>query len=117
MSAYAIAVLRPTAPVHPDVLQYIERVQGTFAPYGGRFLSHGKPSEYVEGERLGDLVIAEFPDLAHAHAWYASPAYQEILPLRTAHIPGEMVFVEGVPVEYDASLTASAMREALRAGQ
>ncbi|MFI7384453.1 DUF1330 domain-containing protein [Streptomyces sp. NPDC049813] len=116
MSAYAIAVLRPTAPVHPDVLTYIERVQDTFTPYGGRFLSHGKPSAYVEGERLGDLVIAEFPDLAHAHAWYASPAYQAILPLRTAHIPGEMIFVEGVPADYDAAHTATTMRAALRAG-
>ncbi|MFJ8820329.1 DUF1330 domain-containing protein [Streptomyces sp. NPDC102467] len=112
MTAYAIAVLRPTPPLHPDVFTYIERIQGTFAPYGGRFLSHGKTGEWVEGERLGDLVIVEFPDLAHAHDWYASPAYQEILPLRTEHIPGELVFVEGVPADYDASRTAAAMRDA-----
>ncbi|MFJ9180720.1 DUF1330 domain-containing protein [Streptomyces sp. NPDC102360] len=50
MTAYAIAVLgtTPGAP-HPDVLTYIERVQSTFAPYGGRFLVHGKPGEWVEG--------------------------------------------------------------------
>ncbi|GAA2320916.1 DUF1330 domain-containing protein [Streptomyces kunmingensis] len=113
MTAYAIAVLRPNAaPPHPDVLEYIERVQGTFAPYGGRFLSHGKRSEYVEGEWLGDLVMVEFPGLAHAHEWYASPAYQEILPLRTEHIPGEMIFLEGVPGDYDAGRTAAAMRSA-----
>ncbi|RYJ21862.1 hypothetical protein CU044_6246 [Streptomyces sp. L-9-10] len=112
MTAYAIAVLRPTPPVHPDVLEYIERVQGTFEPYGGRFLSHGKPGEWVEGERLGDLVVVGFPDLAHAHDWYASPAYQEILPLRADHIPGELVFLEGVPADYDASRTAAVMRSA-----
>ncbi|MEV1024375.1 DUF1330 domain-containing protein [Streptomyces sp. NPDC050264] len=112
MTAYAIAVLRPTAPLHPDVLEYIERVQGTFAPFGGRFLSHGKKSEWVEGEPFGDLVMVEFPDLAHAHDWYASPAYQEILPLRTDHIPGEMIFLEGVPADYDAARTAAAMRAA-----
>lgn len=112
MTAYAIAVLRPVPPVHPEVLDYIERIQSTFEPYGGRFLSHGKKSEWREGEPLGDLVIAEFPDLAQAHAWYASPAYQAILPLRTAHIPGELVFVEGVPGDYDAARTAEAMRGA-----
>ncbi|MGY0018299.1 DUF1330 domain-containing protein [Streptomyces sp. cg35] len=112
MTAYAIAVLRPTPPVHPDVLEYIERVQSTFEPYGGRFLSHGKQGEWLEGRSLGDLVIVEFPDLPQAHAWYASPAYQEILPLRTAHIPGELVFLEGVPGDYDAGRTAGAMREA-----
>ncbi|MEU6392699.1 DUF1330 domain-containing protein [Streptomyces sp. NPDC046939] len=113
MTAYAIAVLRPTAPVHPEVLEYIERVQGTFAPYGGRFLSHGKRSEYVEGEWNGDMVIVGFPDLARAHEWYASEAYQEIVRLRADHIPGEMVFVEGVPEDYDAGRTAAAMRSAL----
>ncbi|MEV5613330.1 DUF1330 domain-containing protein [Streptomyces sp. NPDC052225] len=112
MTAYAIAVLRPTPPLHPEVLEYIERVQSTFEPYGGRFLSHGKPGEWLEGERLGDVVLVEFPDLERAHAWYASPAYQEILPLRTAHMPGELVFLDGVPQAYDASRTAQAIRAA-----
>ncbi|WP_338699926.1 DUF1330 domain-containing protein [Streptomyces sp. Q6] len=112
MTAYAIAVLRPTAPVHPEVLVYIERVQSTFEPFGGRFLSHGKSGEWREGERLGDVVLVEFPDLERARAWYASPAYQEILPMRTAHIPGELVLLDGVPDGYDASRTAAAMRAA-----
>ncbi|QNS04443.1 DUF1330 domain-containing protein [Streptomyces xanthii] len=115
MTAYAIAVLRPTPPVHPEVLEYIERVQSTFEPYGGRFLSHGRTGEWKEGERLGDVVIVEFPDLERAQAWYASPAYQEILPLRTAHIPGELVIVEGVPAGYDAVRTAGEMRAAAAA--
>lgn len=113
MTAYAIAVLRPNdGPPHPEVLEYIERVQSTFAPFGGRFLSHGKKSEYVEGEWHGDMVIVGFPDLARAHEWYASAAYQDILRLRADHIPGEMVFVEGVPENYDAARTAAAMRAA-----
>ncbi|MFI6880238.1 DUF1330 domain-containing protein [Streptomyces sp. NPDC050400] len=118
MTAYVIAVLRPTATVHPDVVTYIERVQSTFEPFGGRFLVHGpgRPGEWVEGERLGDIVMVEFPDLAAAHAWYASPAYQEILPLRTEHMPGELVFLEGVPAAYDATRTAAAIRSATAPG-
>lgn len=116
MTAYAIAVLgtTPGAP-HPDVLTYIERVQSTFAPYGGRFLSHGKKGEWMEGEPVGDIVMVEFPDLAAAHAWYASPAYQEILPLRTKHLPGSLVILEGVPETYDASRTAARLRESTAA--
>ena len=112
MTAYAIAVLRPVPPLHPEVVEYIEKVQSTFEPYGGRFLSHNKPGEWLEGEALGQLVLVEFPDLERAHAWYASEAYQEILPLRTRHIPGELVILDGVPAGYDSSRTARAMREA-----
>ncbi|MFD7299082.1 DUF1330 domain-containing protein [Streptomyces sp. NPDC059897] len=116
MTAYAIAVLATTSGApHPDVLTYIERVQSTFAPYGGRFLVHGKPGEWVEGERLGDIVMVEFPDLEAVHAWYASPAYQEILPLRTDHLPGSMVFLDGVPAAYDAARTAARLRESAAA--
>ncbi|NEE58971.1 DUF1330 domain-containing protein, partial [Streptomyces sp. SID8455] len=42
MTAYAIAHLRPAdGPVEDEVLSYIERIQATMEPYGGRFLVHG----------------------------------------------------------------------------
>ena len=31
-----------------------------------------------------------------ARAWYESPAYQEILHLRTDHLVGDVILVEGV---------------------
>ncbi|MEV3861063.1 DUF1330 domain-containing protein [Streptomyces sp. NPDC050095] len=110
MTAYVIAVMRPTTAPHPDVLTYMERVQSTFEPYGGRFLVHGKQANWVEGEPLGDVVMVEFPDLDRAHAWYASPAYQEILPMRTDHLPGSLVFLEGVAPGYEAARTVAAIR-------
>ncbi|MYW64775.1 DUF1330 domain-containing protein [Streptomyces sp. SID8379] len=112
MTAYVIAVLHTTPTTHPDVFTYIERVQATFTPYGGRFLVHGTEGEWVEGPRLGGVVVLEFPDLKAAHTWYESPAYQEILPLRTDHLPGSLVFLEGAPDGYEAARTAAAMREA-----
>ncbi|MDT0265343.1 DUF1330 domain-containing protein [Streptomyces sp. DSM 44915] len=115
MTAYALARLQPTAAPHPDVATYIERIQETFEPFGGRFLVHGVTPERIEGEWEGDVVLVAFPDLAAAHAWYASPAYQEILPLRTAHLPGELIFLPGVPAGYDAATTAAALRAALPA--
>ncbi|CAM5478264.1 DUF1330 domain-containing protein [Streptomyces badius] len=113
MTAYAIAHLRTTdAPVEDEVLSYLQRIQATMKPYGGRFLVHGTEVEVVEGAWPGALVIVGFPGTAEAHAWYASPAYQEILPLRTRHIDGDVVIVPGVGPEYDASATAAAMRAA-----
>ncbi|SCE30052.1 Uncharacterized conserved protein, DUF1330 family [Streptomyces sp. Termitarium-T10T-6] len=113
MTAYAIAHLRPAdGPVEDDVLDYIERIQATFQPYGGRFLVHGGEVEVVEGTWPGALVMVGFPGVAEARAWYASPAYQEILPLRTRHLDGDVVIVPGVGPEYDARATAAAMRAA-----
>ncbi len=113
MTAYAIAHLRPAdGPVHDEVLSYIERIQATMEPYGGRFLVHGAEVEVVEGEWPGALVLVAFPGVEEIHAWYASPAYQEILPLRTRHFDGDVVIVPGVGPEYDAPATAAAMRAA-----
>lgn len=55
------------------------------------------------------------PGVAEARAWWDSPAYQEIAPLRSRHIEGEIILVEGVPEGYDPAVTAKAMREALPA--
>jgi uncharacterized protein (DUF1330 family) len=50
----------------------------------------------LEGNWPGDLIVIEFPDRERARAWYASPAYQEILPLRTGNSEGDVIFAEGV---------------------
>jgi uncharacterized protein (DUF1330 family) len=43
------------------------------------------------------LLIIEFPTLAAARAWYESPEYQALLPLRlNARGPDNMVIVAGV---------------------
>ena len=115
MTAYAVAHLR-TLSDHDDVFTYIEMIQETMEPYGGRFLVHGTAVEVVEGEWPGALVVLSFPDVAAVHDWYASPAYRRILPLRTDHIAGDVVVAEGVPPGYDARRTAAAMRAAREAG-
>ena len=109
MTAYAIAHLR-TPTINDDVLEYLERIGGTMAPYHGRFLAHGPKVEVHEGQWPGTVVLLEFPDADAARAWYASPAYQEILPLRTDHIQGSAIIVDGVPAGYDAAVTAAHLR-------
>ena len=109
MTAYALAHLR-TPQINDEVLEYIERIQGTMDPYGGRFLVHGATVEVREGDWPGTVVILEFPDVDTARAWYESPAYQQILPLRTAHIDGDTIIVDGVAPAYSAAHTAAVLR-------
>ena len=109
MPAYAIAHLR-TPQINDEVLDYIERIQATMDPHGGRFLVHGGEVEVVEGEWPGTIVILEFPDVDCARAWYESPQYQEILPLRTGNIEGDALVVAGVEQPYSAAATAAALR-------
>ncbi|GAA0635596.1 DUF1330 domain-containing protein [Streptomyces thermospinosisporus] len=115
MTAYAIARLHRVTP-HADVAEYIERIQGTFEPYGGRFLVHGRQHEVVEGDWPGNVVMIAFPGIAEARAWWSSPAYREIAPLRTRHSEADIVLVEGVPEDYDPKVTAQAVRESLDVG-
>jgi uncharacterized protein (DUF1330 family) len=109
MTAYALAHLR-TPQINAEVLEYIERIQATLDPHGGRFIVHGATVEVIEGSWPGTVVIVEFPDADAARAWYGSPAYQEILPLRTNNIDGDAIIVDGVPSNYDAVRTAAVLR-------
>ncbi|MEV6070435.1 DUF1330 domain-containing protein [Nocardia sp. NPDC052001] len=109
MSAYGFAHLRVRRP-HPEILEYLERIQDTLDPFGGRFVIHGEPVEVVEGEWPGSMVLLEFPTMERARAWYRSPAYQEILHLRSDHIDGDLLLIEGVGPDYDPSERAAKLR-------
>ncbi|MGP4024259.1 DUF1330 domain-containing protein [Actinomadura sp. 3N407] len=112
MTAYALAHLHPRPPLHDDVFIYMERIQATLAPFGGRFLVHGTDPEVMEGPVKGSYVLIEFPDMDRARAWYESDAYQAILPMRTDNMEGTAVLLHGVPDGYDAAATATFIRAA-----
>lgn len=100
--AYAVGMLRPTAVDH-GIETYLARIDATLAPFGGRFLVHGGAVEALEGKWTSDLVVIRFPDMEAARAWYRSPAYREILPLRTARVKGAVALVAGVADDHRAS--------------
>ncbi|MEV6839546.1 DUF1330 domain-containing protein [Streptomyces sp. NPDC051133] len=114
MSAYVIGHLKEAAP-HPEIAEYIARVTSTFEPYGGRFLVHAAQHEVKEGSWPGHVVVIGFPSVAQARAWWDSDVYQELAPLRSRHIEGDIILVPGVSEDYDATATAKAMQEALQA--
>lgn len=111
MTAYALAHLRK-APLHAEVLEYMERIQATLDPFGGRFIVHGGTVDVMEGDWPGDVVVIEFPDLAKARSWYDSSSYQEIKPLRTRHLAGELILVEGVEPGHSSPQMAAELRRA-----
>ncbi|WP_319315121.1 DUF1330 domain-containing protein [Streptomyces europaeiscabiei] len=116
MSAYGFAHLRSRRN-HSDVIEYLGRIQATLDPFAGHFVIHGPPTEVVEGTWPGSMVLIEFPSLAEARAWYDSPAYRAILRLRTDHIEGDLLLIEGVGPNYDPAQRARTLRtEAYRAG-
>jgi len=99
--AYAIAYLREVD-FGPEIAEYLERIDETHAPYGGRFIVHGGELTAAEGEWDGAIVIIEFPSQEAVRDWYDSPAYQAILPLRTEHSQSIAAMVVGVPEGYRA---------------
>jgi uncharacterized protein (DUF1330 family) len=102
MNAYAIAHLR-TVRVGPDIVSYLEQIDATLEPFGGRFIVHGSPVDVREGEWPGDVIVIEFPDRERATAWYESPEYQAILPLRIDNAEGTAILVDGVTPDHRAT--------------
>ncbi|MCB1884364.1 MAG: DUF1330 domain-containing protein [Geminicoccaceae bacterium] len=96
LPAYAIASLRDVS-MGAAIVAYLERIDATLAPFGGRFIVHGGRKAVLEGRWPDDLIVIAFPDREAAEGWYASPAYREILPLRRDNAGGDVVLVEGVP--------------------
>ena len=114
MTAYAVAHLRAVS-MGPEVAEYLNRIDGTLAPFGGRFVVHGGDKTVLEGTWDGDLIVIGFPDRERAAAWYRSPAYQAILPLRTSNSEGEVILVDGVGGGHKATdILADARSDYLR---
>lgn len=101
MSAYGIAHLR-NVKVGPQIVEYLQRIDATLEPFGGRFIVHGGAKDVLEGEWPGDLIVIEFPDRQAARQWYGSPAYAEIKALRTDYSEGDLVIVDGVSADHKA---------------
>ena len=100
--AYGVALLRDVR-MGPEIVEYLERIDATLAPYGGRFLIHGARGAMLEGDDPGTMVVIGFPDRSSAESWYASQAYQEILPLRTQNSSSTVLIVDGVGQEHRAT--------------
>ncbi|MBZ6075404.1 DUF1330 domain-containing protein [Microvirga puerhi] len=110
MTAYAIGHLHNVT-MGPDIVAYLEKIDATLAPFEGRFLIHGGRPERIEGTWTGDLAVIAFPDMERVRAWYASPAYQEILRLRTDNSDSTVIFLDGASEDHRATDVLAAVGE------
>jgi uncharacterized protein (DUF1330 family) len=102
MSAYAVAHMRRVT-MGPPIVEYLERIDATLAPFGGHFIVHGGDFEPLEGSWPGNLIVIEFPDREQARAWYNSDAYQAIVTLRTDNSDSDVIMIDGVDRDHKAA--------------
>jgi uncharacterized protein (DUF1330 family) len=95
MSAYLHASIEVT---DPEVYEeYRRRAPAVIAAHGGRYLVRGGTVTALEGGAAPQRqVILEFPDMAHLQAFYNSPEYQALIPIRQRASSGRLVAIEGV---------------------
>lgn len=94
MSAYVIAQAKIEN--HDLLDQYVAKVMSTIASHQGRVIAFDEEPEVIEGPiEHPRTVIIEFPSMTEFRAWYDSPEYQEILPLRLKSTRGTLVVAKG----------------------
>ncbi len=92
MSAYLLANVDVSDP--EAYREYVQRNSAVVQQYGGRFVVRGGKVEVLEGEwTTHRVVLIEFPDGAALRAWYNSPEYQAIKPIRQRNTRSGMLAV------------------------
>jgi uncharacterized protein (DUF1330 family) len=95
MSAYVIVQVEVKDAVRYE--DYKKLVPPTLEKFGGRFLVRGGAVETLEGGWAPKrFVIAEFPSVEQAKAWWASPEYAEAKALRQATADSMMIVAQGI---------------------
>ena len=76
---------------------YSQQVEATFAPFTGRYVVRGGQTASLEGDQPKRIVMIAFDSMAQAQAWYDSPAYRAIRPIRIQSAKSRVYIVEGAP--------------------
>lgn len=83
MPAYVLSMMTVHDP--ETYKRYTDVTPPIVKRHGGKFLTRGDTVTTAEGARFTErLVIIEFPDRAHAEAWYNDPEYQAASKFRRA---------------------------------
>ena len=86
MVAYLIVEHTITDPAKFE--EYRAQVGPMIARHGGRYLTKGGTHQLLETDRRPPdrVVIIEFPHMSALNAWYNSPQYQPLIPLRQSAV-------------------------------
>jgi uncharacterized protein (DUF1330 family) len=75
---------------------YSAQVESTFAPFSGRYIVRGGKINGLEGDGpKGGMVVIEFDSREQAQAWYDSPAYRKLRPIRQKSAVSRVYIVDG----------------------
>jgi uncharacterized protein (DUF1330 family) len=77
--------------------QYGPKVEPTLTPYGGTYVIRGGRTVALLGEPPKRIVVLGFESVDKAEAWFHSPAYQALKPLREKAMHKRSFIVEGAP--------------------
>jgi len=76
--------------------KYAAQAPPTIAAFGGHYVVRGGKTVALEGETAQRVVVVEFDSVEKAKAWYDSPAYSALRPIRQGAAKGRLFLVEGV---------------------
>jgi len=95
VTAYVIYEAEVTDPERYEV--YKVAAAASLAAAGGRYIVRGGAVEAFEGDPpSGRTVVAEFPEMAAAIAWYRGDEYTAARQLRVGAATARMYVVDGV---------------------
>ena len=94
MAAFVIVDMTVTDPA--SIEEYRKLAGASVAAAGGRFLARGGKTEVLDGDwNPQRIVVIEFPSLAQAKHWRASPEYGKACEIRNRAASTRMIVVEG----------------------
>ena len=91
---YVIAEVEVTDPA--TMQKYGERVPETMAPFNHQYFVRSDKIQALEGEPPKGVVVIAFDSAEKARAWYDSPAYAAIRPIRQSAAKSRIFIVEGL---------------------
>ena len=96
LPAFYISEFEVTDP--EGIKPYSAAVESTFAPFGGRYVVRVGKAASLEGAPPKRVVMIAFPSMEHALAWYNSPSYSELKPIRHKSATSRVFVVEGAAI-------------------
>ena len=95
MAAFMVFIREKTLD-QPELETYWAKIRATLEGRPIKILAAYGRHVTLEGPEVEGVVVAEFPTLEEARAWYDSPAYQEVAQHRFRGAIYRGLIVEGV---------------------
>ena len=95
MPAFMVFI-RETTLDQPELEAYWAKIRATLEGHPIKVLAAYGRHVTLEGPEVEGVVVAEFPSVEEARAWYDSPAYQEVAQHRFRGAVYRGLIVDGV---------------------